>query len=166
MLDRLAAAEAALPDLIADANGWRSLNIDYHPPKVERLYRDFGDVRINLHRAWPCDPSEALIHPHPWPSAMRLVRGRYRMWIGYGAGLQTPPLAGQVELAAGSTYAMTGEDQWHSVVPLGAPTLSVMVTGAPWDRPAPVSPARRLDPLTPEVVQELLMLFGAEYPKV
>lgn len=166
MLEHLAAAEAALPDLIADPAGWRSLNIDYHPPRVERLYRDFGDVRVNLHRAWPCDPSQALIHPHPWPSAMRLVRGRYRMWIGHGAGLATPPLAGLVELAAGSTYAMVDKDQWHSVVPLGAPTLSVMVTGAPWDRPAPVSPSRPLDPLAPAVVADLLRQFARAYPKV
>lgn len=165
MLDVLAAAEAALPDLLADASSWRSLDIDYHPPRVERLYRDFGEFRVNLHRASPCDPSAALIHPHPWPSAMRLVRGRYRMWIGHGAGTERPPLAGLVELSAGSCYAMAERDQWHAVAPIGAPTLSVMVTGKPWDRVMPITPDKRLQPLSDRVCLELVGLFRAAYPR-
>lgn len=165
MLDVLAAAEAALPELLADPAGWRSLDIDYHPPRVERLYRDLDGYRLNLHRAWPCDPGAALIHPHPWPSAMRLVRGRYRMWIGHGAGTATPPLAGLVELAAGSCYAMTERDQWHAVAPVDGPTLSVMVTGAPWDRAMPIEPARPLQPLTAEAREALFEAFRAIYPR-
>ena len=38
MLELLAEVEAQLPALLSDAAGWRSLDIDYHPPRVERLY--------------------------------------------------------------------------------------------------------------------------------
>lgn len=164
MLDVLAAAEAALPALLADEAGWRSLDIDYHPPRVERLYRAFDGHRLSLHRASPCRPEEALFHPHPWPSAMRLVRGRYRMWIGHGSGTEAPPLAGMVELAAGSCYAMTDRDQWHAVAPVGEATLSVMVTGAPWDRSMPLTPDTALSPLSEATRAELLDLFRAAYP--
>ncbi|MEZ4464521.1 MAG: hypothetical protein R3F43_08430 [bacterium] len=122
MLDLLAEAEAALPTLLADAAAWRSLRIDYHPPIVERLFRPFGDGgRLSLHRAWPCDPGEALFHPHPWPSAMRIVSGCYRMIVGHGPGVVAPPVAATLELAAGSTYTMTDPDAWHAISPIGGP---------------------------------------------
>lgn len=161
MLARLLTVEAALPALIADVDGWKSLDINYHPPRVERLYRDLDGVRVSLHRVWPCAPEAALIHPHPWPSAMRLIAGRYRMWIGYGAGLETPPLAALVELAAGSRYVMEDPDQWHAVMPIDGPTLSVMVTGQPWERAMPVRPTTPLTPLAPSVVTALLGQFAA-----
>jgi hypothetical protein len=34
---------------------------------------------------------------------------------------------------------MTDPDTWHYVRPLGAPAMPLMVTGKPWDRPAPRS---------------------------
>jgi hypothetical protein len=163
MQAHLNAVEAALPELLADAAGWKSLNIDYHPPRVQRLYRDWNGVRVSLHRVWPCAPEDALIHPHPWPSAMRLIAGRYRMWIGYGAGQQTPPLAALVELAAGSSYIMEDPHQWHAVMPIGEPTLSLMVTGQPWDRAMPLTPDKTLQPLSAGVAGELLDQFAAAW---
>ncbi|MCA9527599.1 MAG: hypothetical protein KC549_15025 [Myxococcales bacterium] len=162
MLADLAAAEAALPALLQDAAGWRSLRIDYHPPVVERLFRPFGDGgRLSLHRAWPCAPEDALFHPHPWPSAMRIVSGRYRMIVGHGPGLATPPVAATLELAAGSTYTMTDPDAWHAIMPLGGPSLSIMVTGRPWARPQPVEPAAPLRPMDAADAEALLAAFQA-----
>ena len=43
MLDVLERVEADLPALLADDLGWNSLDINYHPPRVERLWRNWGE---------------------------------------------------------------------------------------------------------------------------
>src|SRR5205823_428108 len=97
MLDILHAAEKELPRLLASDDGWQSLRVDYHPPFVDRVFRDWSPpgaaegarYRISLHRIHPCAPAEALFHPHPWPSAMRIHSGTYEMGVGHGAGDRT-----------------------------------------------------------------------------
>lgn len=138
MLDALARVEADLGFLIRgpeEQAKWQSLDIDYHAPRVERLWRDWEGFRVYLHWIHPCEPGEALLHPHPWPSAMKVLGGRYEMGVGYGPGETEPPLAALLELAEGSTYQMIDPDQWHYVRPLDGPALSLMVTGKPWNRP-------------------------------
>ena len=164
MLERLAEAEAALPALLLDTTGWRSLDIDYHPPRVQRLHRPWRGLRLSLHRIWPCAPDAALFRPHPWPSAMKVVCGAYQMAVGYGSGTTPPPVMATMLLRAGSCYAMTDPDAWHAVRPLGGPSLSVMLTGAPWQRAAPVVPSRPLRPLSEADVAGLLAEFRAAFP--
>ncbi|MEM9071653.1 MAG: hypothetical protein AAGE52_24305 [Myxococcota bacterium] len=156
MLDQLHQALAALPALLDDRT-WDSLHIDYHPPRVERLFRAFGDGRVFLHRIHPCDPGEALFHPHPWPSAMAVLRGRYEMSVGAGIERATP--VSRIVASAPFEYEMTDPNAWHSVRPIDAPVLSVMVTGAPWNRSSP-RPERPLAPLTPDAADALRRTFG------
>ncbi len=164
MLEHLAEVESELPALLRDG-GWRSLDIDYHPPRVERLYRPWRDLRLNLHRIWPCEADAALFHPHPWPSAMKVLSGTYRMAVGYGAGTTAPPVMATMLLGPGSCYAMTDPDAWHDVRPIGGPSLSVMLTGQPWRREAPVSPDHVLRPLSESGVAALLAELQALYPE-
>ena len=168
MLKQLEEVEAALPELLAaeEGGGWRSLYIDYHPPIVERLYRPWGaHMRINLHRIWPCEPSGALFHPHPWPSAVKVLSGTYQMRTGYGSGVEAPPVAALINMPAGACYEMTHPDAWHAVRPVGAPSLSLMITGRPWGRTAPVSPGRPLSALSDERREALLRDFRDLYPR-
>ena len=72
MLDVLTQVERALPALLQDESVWQSLYVDYHPPMVERLWTRWGEYRVFLHRIHPCERGQALFHPHPWPSAMRV----------------------------------------------------------------------------------------------
>lgn len=143
MLDVLQRAEAALPLLIPqllekDYGGWHSLAVRYHKPYVDRLWRPFENrYRIYLHRIEDCEKEEALFHPHPWPSAMRVVLGSYTMAIGYGKGDTPPPIASTLILPEGAAYEMTDPDSWHYVVPRFGPSYSVMVTGEPWGRTSP-----------------------------
>lgn len=155
MLDRLHAALRELPALLDDRACWQSLDIDYHPPRVERLFRPFADGRLYLHRIHPCGPSEALFHPHPWPCAIRVLAGRYEMAFGVGPGLEPPPIAGRLVAVAPLDYEMTDPDAWHAVRPLDGPALTVMVAGAPWARPAPRAD-RPLRPLADDRVDGLL----------
>lgn len=142
MLEVLARAEEALPKLLLDGPGWHSLDVNYHPPHVERLWRPFeGDYRLFLHCIHPCEPTEALLHPHPWPSAMRVLSGAYRMLVGSGPGLTPPPVVldtfVNVQHNVMYRYVMDHPDGWHAVVPVGTQVFTVMITGKPWDRPIP-----------------------------
>src|SRR4051812_30799875 len=147
MLDILARAETELPALLQHPARWNSLDINYHPPFVERLWTTWSDYRISLHRIQPCEPSDALFHPHPWPSAMRILDGTYEMAIGFGAGSKTPPIASRIIASGDFRYEMTHEDAWHYVRPIDRPAMTIMVTGKPWRRDAPSSsePLPRLD---------------------
>ena len=155
MLDLLTTALAELPDLLA-APGWSGMRIDYHRPFVDRAWRPWRDCRLSIHRIHPCSPDEALLHPHPWPSAIAILDGRYEMAIGFGAGVVAPPIAARVIAAAGTTYEMTDPDGWHSVRPIGSPSLSVMLSGPPWQRAMPVEPAAPQQPLSSAAITDLL----------
>ncbi len=163
LFERLAAAEAALPSLLED-DGWQSLFIDYEHPFVERLWRPWQEGRLSLHAIHPCAPEQALYHPHPWASAMRLKGRGYRMRVGSGPGLVPPPVAAEIVLPPETAYAMADIDGWHAVCPEGGIAYSVMVTGAPWGRPAPKS-AQPLRTLTPGRIGELKEVFRGYYPR-
>ncbi len=162
MLAILATLEQQLPTLLRDDEPWQSLYIDYQLPIVERLWRQVGDYRLYLHRIHTCEPGAAFFHPHPWPSAMRVINGTYEMGMGFGPGLEAPPVSSTVVLQAGVAYEMTHPDAWHYVRPLDTASLSIMVSGKPWDRPVqPVT--KKLSKLTPEQYTELLVCFSRVY---
>jgi hypothetical protein len=163
MLTVLHAAERELPHLLLDEAGWNSLKIDYHAPFVDRVWRNWGEYRVSLHRIHPCAPEDALFHPHPWPSAMRVHSGTYEMAVGHGAGDARPPLAVRLVASGAMEYEMTDPDAWHYVRPIGGVAITVMVTGRPWTRSAPRSDAP-LQPLPAEDVADLLQHYRTLYP--
>jgi hypothetical protein len=127
-----------------DLNGWKSVDVNYHPPRVERLWRPFEDqYRLFLHCIHPCTVEEALLHPHLWASAMEVLYtdGVYRMLIGSAAGVEPPPVVTEIRFDSGQgggfTYAMTHPDGWHAVVPEGGMVYTIMVTDLPWERQIP-----------------------------
>jgi hypothetical protein len=162
MLPILARAEQALPALLTSRAGWNSLDVDYEPPRVERLWRPFEECRLYLHRIHPCE--KALYHPHPWPSVIKIVSGGYEMAVGYNEWLTDtpPPVAVTFELSPGSSYEMTNIYGWHYVLP-SVENLSVMITGAPWVRWSPPV-SKQLSPLKEEEVERLLADFRGHYP--
>lgn len=166
MLEALRRIESRLPELLAEEAQWSSVRVDYHPPVVERLWRsveiDGERFRVYLHRILPCDPSSALYHPHPWPSAMRILSGSYQMTVGSGPGEEPPPVSMTLELQAGASYEMAHPDGWHAVSPRGEPAYSLMISGAPWGRPSPKSD-RPLRPLDSAQREEILAFFRAAY---
>jgi hypothetical protein len=165
MLDVLYDVEKELPHLLADENAWHSLYVDYHPPIVERLWLPWHEYRIALHRIHPCAREEALFHPHPWPSAMRVLAGEYEMAVGYGLDGQAPPIAALLIATGDLRYEMTDPNTWHYVRPIGAPTLSLMVTGKPWNPAAPKSHPE-LRALTAAEKAVLFDFFRQRYPQM
>jgi hypothetical protein len=164
MLETLYAIEKQLPDMLCEKNIWKSVLVDYHPPVVERLYMYFEEIRVCLHCIHPCNDSTPLFHTHPWPSAMRIVQGKYVMNIGYG---KTRPekIAATVILPQGASYEMTERDGWHDVQPPHTPSLSVMVNGSPWDNTLSFhTPSHYFKPLADARIDELLLMFQQHYP--
>jgi len=162
MLALLHEAERELPLLLASSDGWKSRFVDYHAPFVERVYRDWRGMRIYLHCIHTCGEGEALYHPHPWPSAMRVLSGTYEMGLGYGAGDTPPPFAARLVASGPMEYEMPDPDAWHYVRPIGDVAMTVMVTGGPWNRSSPRAD-KPLKPLTAERIAELLQHYRALY---
>ncbi len=173
MLDTLRQIIAdELPGLLASPEQWADMHIIYHPPRVERLWLQRGEARLFLHRIHPCGPDQALWHPHPWPSAVCLLTGRYEHAIAGtasyddGTGFARPTQAlSRMVLTAGCAYEMVNPQTWHVVRPLDEPSLSVMLVGPPY-APSPdttpkiAKPHLRQPGLAPEVREELFAAFA------
>lgn len=161
MLQKLFSVEEMLPRLLREDGIWRTLDVDYAPPRVERVWARVNDMRVHLHRIHPCDLP--LFHDHPWPAAIKIVTGSYETALGFSPGGDPPPEAVTLFLNAGSVYEMVHPDAWHYVAPIGTPSLSLMVTGRPWDRSGPV-PDKKLGPLPDGARAEILGAFRHFYP--
>jgi hypothetical protein len=164
MLEMLHEVELTLPALLENPEEWQSMYIDYEKPYVERLWLTYGDYRVNLHRIHPCKPGEALFHPHPWPSAMRVL-GEYEMGVGMSAGITPPTVAMKFTLSSRSEYEMVDPDTWHYVRPLYRPSYSLMITGEPWKRSAPKS-NKKLGPLSDSQRENLIRFFSEDFPLI
>lgn len=135
MLKELEEQMSGLRASLAKPAEWQSLDIDYESPRVERVWQQRGDFRLCLHRIHPCE--SALIHPHPWPSAVTILRGKYKMNVARGASIVDPwihKVSAMLVLGRGSSYEMIDDMGWHSVWPIDSPVLSVMVTGKPFEK--------------------------------
>ena len=166
MLATLKHVEAAvLPELLRDPARWASVDITYHPPHVERLWTSVPEGRLFLHRIGTCARGDALYHPHDWPSAMKILRGRYEHGIGVaGAGAQSSAdveVLSVAELAAGTYYEMVNPRVWHWVRPLEV-VYTLMLAGPPYGadtrQPFP-KPDARQGPLASARAQALLAEF-------
>ena len=74
--------KTVLMDLLKNPSIWNTLDVNYHHPRVERLWTQVGTSRLMLHVIHTCETDEALYHPHPWPSAMHVLSGSYEMGLG------------------------------------------------------------------------------------
>lgn len=154
--------EPEVPKLLVKPDLWQSLLVDYEPPIVERLWTQLpGNVRLFLHRIHPCE--HAFYHPHPWPSAIKVVSGVYEMLVGCHDTFFTRDqgVAARLELPAGTYYEMNNSWGYHSVRPLGGSSLSLMVTLEPWLRPRTpdARPQKKLEPLTDALRRALVADF-------
>lgn len=158
--------EKALPSLLMQEDLWKSLYVDYHKPFVKRLWTPFSfnneKYRIYLHEIESCSIDEALFHPHPWPSIMKLLSGSYNMIVGYGAGLEEPPVALSLELPTGTVYEMSELNGWHAVAPIGESSFSLMITGEPWVRESHKS-TKTLNELSVTEKEHILQFFKHYY---
>lgn len=169
LLERLKQIEdEVLPDLLRGPDTqWNTLDVIYHPPHVERCWMQLDDIRLFLHQIHNHpDPAECLAHPHDWPSAMKIVSGRYIHDVGYYDPM-SPGLfrwLTRAELAAGTYYEMSDPIAWHRVCPIGRPALTVMIAGPLYDNPSfSVKPAEKQPKLSAAKRRDLLNSFRLFY---
>lgn len=85
-------------EILKNPSNFTSKNVDYHPPLVERIWAPYGEGRLYFHFIHPCETSEALYHPHPWPSSMHIIEGSYEMGLGFDSGILPICIECEIEL--------------------------------------------------------------------
>lgn len=161
--------EKKLPSLLQNDEHWHGLFIDYEKPYVERLWHQWEEYRIFLHRIHPCAPDEAFFHPHPWSSIMKVIDGTYEMMLGFGGVDGKTPSeifrSNRIFLTPGCVYEMLRQNQWHYVRPLLGPSMSLMVIGAPWEsgKNREAKKVHNLEPLAEGQKKNILNFFRTQY---
>ena len=112
MIEKLKAAELDLPRLLENPEIWQTLDVDYFPPRVERLWTQYDEFhRLFIHIIHPTT-SPCLFHKHKWPAAFKILRGKYEMGISYSESEITSedayklPNISKIILTKGSYYEM------------------------------------------------------------
>lgn len=132
-IEILKSLEPEIRLLLSDSSLWKTLDVDYYPPRVERLYTDYKGYRIFLHTIHPTD-KPCLFHKHRWPAAFKQVKGSYEMGITYSEKEVSSdeayllPTLVRFIVSQGSYYEMTQTDCLHFVNPQGEISHSIMIT--------------------------------------
>ena len=155
--------KTVLVGMMKDPSIWKSLDINYHPPRVERLYTDYDGYRICLHKIYSCKNGEALYHPHPWSAAFHILDGKYETGFGYSETEDEPKILSKVITIGEMYYEMTDPNTWHYVKPFQQHDFcySIMLSGDKFENinPAVKKADRELKPLSEEKSTSLLQSF-------
>ncbi len=135
MINILKQIELESPKLLNDPSLWNTLDVDYFPPRVERLWMQYDKShRLFIHIIHPTtDP--CLFHKHRWPAAFKMIDGEYEMGISYSEKEISSdeayelPIISKFIMSNGSYYEMINTNTLHYVRPLGKPSISIMLTG-------------------------------------
>lgn len=164
MLQILRDIEEQMPNFLK-IESWRSLYIDYDYPYVERVYLDWEEYRINLHIIHPIPEGQVpYYHPHPWPSACRILRNAYRMRLGLEVEPDHVVDVSNLVMSRNSAYEMVFPNTWHAIEPLNNVNVpSLMITGKPYGIVIPNQAGHQLKELSQERVESILELFRYLY---
>ncbi len=123
-----------LQDMLTETGLWNSLDVNYHPPRVERLWRQYDEHhRLFIHIIHKTTAA-CLFHKHKWEAAFHMIFGSYEMALtssetefGSEEAYKLPEIARHI-IAAGSSYEMRYTHTAHYVKPLGDYSISLMLT--------------------------------------
>lgn len=134
-IEHLKEAEKKLPYLLSNPNIWQTLDVNYFPPRVERLWTQYDENhRLFIHIIHPTEEL-CLFHKHRWPASFKIVKGSYEMGVSYNKDEITSEEAYKVDIISkfilekGSYYEMTNTHTLHYVKPLKEYSISLMITG-------------------------------------
>lgn len=136
MIDKLIDLIPDVIDSIRSEDHWDSLIINKRKPHTIRAFRMFGENRVCIHKFEPCEASECFHHPHSWPVAVLMLKGKYLHDVGYTSLghediLTAPePIKWMIKeiIRPGTIYEITNPYTWHKVQPLEE-TLTIMING-------------------------------------
>lgn len=171
MIQKLFEVEDQIPEILKDLQqrikpeDLNTMLIDYHEPFVHRIWFQYDQKhRVYLHKIFPSSSSEAsLYHPHPWISAVRIIKGTYEMGIGHSETDEAPVTDCKMLLGPNTVYEMTEPNGWHYVNPIDGPTYSLMVTGELNDRKMPIEPNKKFVKLNNEQIADIFDAFDSYY---
>ena len=132
-IEELVKLEVHILNKTYEPNEWKTLDVDYFPPRVERLYTTIGDYRVYLHVIHKTN-EECLYHKHRWAAAFKQIQGIYEMGITYSETEITSeeahklPTLAKFRMNRKSYYEMTQTDCLHYVKPISPVSYSVMIT--------------------------------------
>ncbi len=156
--------DSLLQKLTTQESQLHSMYIDYHKPYVRRIWFQHEEYRVYVHEIEACaESSEALYHPHPWKSAIRIIDGKYEMGVGHSETNKIPSTDCKLILVPGTLYEMTDPDSWHYVNPIRMPVYSLMVTGGRSGRQMPVEPKKTFNKLSHLECQNIIKVFNEYY---
>jgi hypothetical protein len=165
-IETLKFIEKELTHILRDENiVWHSLDISYLPPRVKRVWTQYNDnIRLFLHKISPATSKEAFYHPHPWLSAMKIVKGSYQMGLGCDDGTESPEILSTQIFNEGSYYDMTNPKSWHYVAASDI-VYTIMITGPLFNPPVkmPKVPKETQSPLSKSEETEILDFFRSHY---
>lgn len=110
------------------------IKVRYQKPYVDRIYYRDTEGFIFFHKISSCEKRFAYVHPHPWPSHVKILKGSYT------TGFFHFPVFGKLEefqyiepivtckLLSGSEYEMLSKTDSHFVWPHET-VYSVMIVG-------------------------------------
>lgn len=166
MYEIFSEAFKSLPNLLENKGIWDSLIVNRRKPYTYRVFTQLDNgYRLCLHKFDVCSDHEAFVHPHPWPGAFKILRGAYKMDIGYSQDRESPPSPVlSTIMTAGSYYEITNPLTWHSVIPLQE-TWTVMVNGEPWPfeyahKDIRTTKGKDLDKMPQDELEEHLDMFN------
>jgi len=137
MLKKLDEAHCDLKLMLNNCR-WNGISIDFAPPKMIRLWASYNGIKACLHKIYPISADnieKPFLHPHPWPCAIKVLKGAYEMEMGHSTTLSPPLISIKFVVSADSSYEMLYKDIWHSVNPINDdPVYSIMLIGKKWDR--------------------------------
>lgn len=132
-IEILQSLEPKIYNLLDDSSVWKTLDVDYFPPRVERVYTEMDGYRIFLHVIHKTS-SNCLYHKHRWAAAFKQIFGAYEMGLAYSEleissdeAHKLPDLCKFI-INKGSYYEMTQTDALHYVKPLTDFSCSLMIT--------------------------------------
>jgi hypothetical protein len=168
MIEKLKKIEREELEDLLENGVWNSLHIDYHPPRVERVWIQLGENRLSLHVMHPCEEGESLRHPHAWKTGFHILpigNGKYEQEFSLAAVDSMisekhlfMPLSKMI-VSGEMYYEMTNKNCGHYVRPIDAPIYSIMLNGPVVWPENKLEPTHKLLPLQPERVIEIKNIF-------
>ena len=163
-LNKLQETLKQLPQLLDNVDNWDSLIVNKRKPHTYRVFHFLpnGD-RVCLHRFETCHTHEAFAHPHPWPGAFIILKGKYNMEVGSSIDQNSnPQTVANFILNKHSSYEIVNPLTWHAVVPLET-TYTIMINGPAFGveahKAAVTTKGKDLDKMPADELVEYLNVF-------
>lgn len=176
-------ARALVPELLINhLDEAKSIKVLHDEPEVWRIWREIWDIRIAIHKIFPCN--ECFFHPHPWPSVVEIIKWWYVHRTAQYNGsanevitlkpddiesFSNTLLATETTIVPGCVYYMPDIRQFHQVSTWTI-NYSLMITGKPYFQWATQqfsrkNPEGKNPPLSSEEFDDLIQIAKTYFLK-